>query len=73
MIICLALKNGNSYLTNAESIEDAKKRVNLGEPIDCWWYSYEGKKFKETFLFPDDGDAVSYYRTESDASPLEEM
>ena len=73
MIIALVMKGSNTVLTNAETITELRKIVELGEPVDCWWYSYEGKKFTETFLFPDGGDAVSHYRTESDASPLEEM
>ncbi len=52
---------------------DVRQRVEAGQEIECWWFSVEGRKNKETFIFPDDGDAVSHYQTDADASPLEEM
>ena len=73
MIIALILKSGNRCHASADSLEELRRRVESGEEIKCWWFSSEGRKNVETFLFPDDGDAVSHYITEHDASPLEEM
>ncbi len=72
MIIALVLKNSNTIHTIGDSIAEIRKAVELGEPIECWWYMSSGKKYKETFVFPDDGDAVSHYVSESDV-PFEEM
>lgn len=73
MIICLSLKSGASYYTIGDSLKEVKSAVELGEePIECWWYSAAGKKYIETFLFPNDGDAINCYYTESDV-PHEEM
>ena len=73
MIIAIIMKSGNRYHVSADSLEEVKRRVESEEEIKCWWFSVEGRKNIETFLFPDDGDAVSHYISESDASPLEEM
>ena len=73
MIVAICLKNGNRFYTSGDSLSEVRKRVEIGEEIELWWYVVEGRKSKETFLFPDDGDAVSYYVTDIDVSPLEEM
>ena len=73
MIVAIIMKSGSHYHLSADSLEEVKHQVESGEEIKCWWFSTEGRKNEETFLFPDDGDAVSHYTSESDASPLEEM
>jgi len=73
MIIAVIMKSGNRYHVSGDSLEEVRHRVESGEEVKCWWFSSEGRKNEETFLFPDDGDAVSHYASESDASPLEEM
>ena len=73
MIIAIVMKSGNRVHISADSLEEVKHQVESGEEIKCWWFSVEGRKNIETFIFPDDGDAVSHYVSESDASPLEEM
>ena len=73
MIVAIIMKSGNRYHVSADTLEEVKRRVESGEEMRCWWFSSEGRKNIETFLFPDDGDAVSHYISESDASPLEEM
>ncbi len=73
MIVAIIMKSGNRYHVSADTLEEVKRRVETGEEMKCWWFSSEGRKNIETFLFPDDGDAVSHYISESDASPLEEM
>ena len=73
MIIAIVMKSGSRVHISADSLEEVKHQVESGEEIKCWWFSVEGRKNIETFIFPDDGDAVSHYVSESDASPLEEM
>ena len=73
MIVAIIMKSGNRFHVSADTLEEVQRRVESGEELKCWWFSTEGRKNEETFLFPDDGDAVSHYVTESDASPLEEM
>ena len=73
IMVALVLKNGTRFYTNGESITEVRHRVEAGEEIDCWWYAVEGRKSRETFLFPDDGDAISHYMTDEEVSPLEEM
>ena len=41
-------------------------------PIQCWWYTTYGKRYEEEIVFYDE-DQVVMVRSESDASPLEEM
>ena len=71
--VALVLKSGNRFYTTGVSISEVKTRVEMGSEIECWWYSVEGKKSEETFIFPDDGDAISHYMTDVDVSPLEEL
>ncbi len=73
MIVAIIMKSGNRFHTSGDTLEEVKHQVESGEEIKCWWFSVEGRKNEETFLFPDEGDAVSHYISESDASPLEEM
>ena len=73
MIIAIIMKSGNHFYTSADSLREVKHMVESGEEVKCWWFSSMGKRNEEMFLFPDDGDAVSHYASESDASPLEEM
>ena len=73
MIVAIIMKSGNRYHVSGDTLEEVKQRVESGEEMKCWWFSVEGRKNIETFLFPDDGDSVSHYISESDASPLEEM
>lgn len=35
------------------SFEDTKAAVVDGLPIVCWWYSSEGKRHEERFIFTD--------------------
>jgi len=73
MIVSLCMKNGNRFYTSGDSLTEVRNRVESGEEIKFWWFSIEGRKSEETFLFPDNGDAVSHYVTDAEASPLEEM
>jgi len=73
MIVSLVMKNGTRFYTSGDSITEVRLRIESGAELDCWWYSVEGKKGKEIFLFPDNGDAISHYMTDEDVSPLEEM
>ncbi len=73
MIVAIIMKSGSRVHVSADNLEEVKCQVESGEEIKCWWFSVEGRKNIETFIFPDDGDAVSHYVSESDASPLEEM
>ena len=73
MIVAIIMKSGSRYHVSADTLEEVRHRIESEEEIKCWWFSSEGRKNIETFLFPDNGDAVSHYISESDASPLEEM
>lgn len=73
MIVAIVMKSGSRVHVSADTLEEVRQRVESGEEMRCWWFSVEGRKNEEVFLFPDEGDAVSHYLSESDASPLEEM
>lgn len=73
MNVALVLKSGNRFYTTGTSVSEVRTRVELGSEIDCWWYSVEGKKYNETFVFPDDGNEIAHYMTDVEVSPLEEM
>lgn len=72
MITVLVTKDGHRFHAVGE-LKEVKNMVEAGLVIKLWWYGPEGKKYTENFVFPDGGDAIGYYMTDSDASPLEEF
>ncbi len=69
-MICAVHNDIGVYYT-ASSPTETWAAIDRGEVIRCWWYSDYGKKFEEEFRF--NAESVKMIRTESDASPLEEM
>ena len=72
MIICIVTKNMTNFYTQSDSIDAVNSSIKSCLPIDCWWYMEYGKRFEEKMIFFDE-EQVLLIRTESDASPLEEM
>ena len=58
MIVAIIMKSGNRVHVSADTLEEVKPRVESGEEMKCWWFSVEGRKNEEIFLFPDDGENV---------------
>ena len=73
MIICIISKNIGNYYTNSDSLNTVITSVKNQLPLNCWWYNDFGKKMEEEIVFPNDEEQILMIRTESDASPLEEM
>ena len=72
MIVCIICKNIGTYYTISNSIDSVMTSIKNQLPLDCWWYNDFGKKLAETIVFYDE-EQVLLVRSESDASPLEEM
>ena len=72
MIICIVTKSLTNFFTQSESLESVNLCINSCLPLDCWWYSNYGKRYQERIIFFDEEDIIQI-RTESDASPIEEM
>ena len=72
MIIFIMTSNVGNYYTNSDNLNTVITSVKNQLPIEWWWYNDFGKKFTEQMIFYEE-DQVLLIRTESDASPLEEM
>lgn len=72
MIICIVTKNLTNFFTQSDSLDVVNISIKSGIPVDCWWYTGYGKRYQESVIFFDEDDIIQI-RTESDASPLEEM
>ncbi len=72
MIVCIGTKNIGNYYTNSDSLDSVTSSIKSQLPIDCWWYNDFGKKLAESIIFYEE-EQVIVIRSESDASPLEEM
>ena len=72
MIIFIMTKNAGNYYINSDNLNTVITSIKNQLPIECWWYNDFGKKFTEQIIFYEE-DQVMLIRTESDASPLEEM
>ena len=72
MIIFIMTSNVGNYYTNSDNLNTVITSIKNQLPIECWWYHDFGKKFTEQMIFYEE-DQVLLIRTESDASPLEEM
>lgn len=72
MIVCILLKGGDLYYTQAVTLDVVIAALKSEVPLDCFWYSTYGKRFEEEIVFYDE-EQVLLVRSESDASPLEEM
>ena len=72
MIVCIICKNIGNYYTNSDSINSVMTSVKNQLPLNCWWYNDFGKKLVESIVFYDE-EQILAVRSESDASPLEEM
>ncbi len=73
MIICIICKSVGNYYTNSDSIGTVATSITNQIPLTCWWYGDFGKKMAEEIIFPNPEEQIIMIRTESDASPLEEM
>ena len=72
LYFCILLKGGDLYYTQAGDLDVIITALKSQLPIDCWWYSTYGKRFEEEIVFYDE-EQIVMVRSESDASPLEEM
>jgi len=72
MIVCIISKNIGNYYTNSDGLDTVITSIKSQLPLDCWWYNDFGKKLSETIIFYEE-DQILLIRSESDASPLEEM
>ena len=72
MIVCIISRNIGNYYTNSDGLNTVITSIKNQLPLDCWWYNDFGKKLSETIIFFEE-DQILLIRTESDASPLEEM
>ena len=72
MIVFVMTKNVGNYYVNCNDLNEVITSIKNQLPIECWWYNDFGKKFVETMIFYDE-EQVILVRSESDASPLEEM
>ena len=73
MIVCIVCKNVGNYYTNTDSINTIMTNITNQIPLNCWWYNDFGKKMNEEMIFPNPEEQILMVRSESDASPLEEM
>lgn len=73
MIVCIISKNVGTYYTNSDSINTVMTNITSQIPLDCWWYNDIGKKLGKEIIFPNPEEQILMVRSESDASPLEEM
>lgn len=69
MISAIVSESGQFFTEG--SPKEVKRRIDLGEEITCWWYESHGQRNQEVFLF--DPEGIKIVRTESEASPIEEM
>ncbi|KKK85622.1 hypothetical protein LCGC14_2771440 [marine sediment metagenome] len=72
MIICIVTKNVGPFYTQGASLDAVETAIKNNFALNCWWYNDYGKRFSESVVFMDD-EQVLMIRSESDASPLEEM
>lgn len=72
MIVCITLKSSDQYYTQSDSIDSTITALKSQLPIECWWYTAYGKKYTERIIFYDE-ELIVMVRSESDASPIEEL
>ena len=59
----IELHAGVGWYTD-DDLETVQGKLERGEPLDIWWFSPWGQRFRERALIT--SEAVAYLRTESD-------